>query len=77
MRHAFGPDAPPERQATVVLCSHRLAGFPHADLVVVLERGKVVEKGTHDELLSANGVYARICRAQRVGEAPVTEMAQR
>jgi len=77
LRHAFGPDAPSERQATVVLCSHRLAGFPHADLVVVLERGKVVEKGTHDELLSANGVYARICRAQRVGEAPVTEMAQR
>ena len=76
LRHAFGPDAPSERQATVVLCSHRLAGFPHADLVVVLERGKVVEKGTHDELLSANGVYARICRAQRVGEAPVTEMAQ-
>ena len=77
LRHAFGPDAPPEHQATVVLCSHRLAGFPHADLVVVLERGRVVERGSHEELLSANGLYTRICRVQRAAEATVTETAQR
>ena len=76
LRLAFGPDAPPEHRATIVLCSHRLAGFPHADLVVVLERGVVVEKGTHGQLLSADGLYARICRAQRVAEAPATETTQ-
>ena len=31
LRHAFGPEAPPERRVTIVLCSHRLAAFPHAD----------------------------------------------
>ena len=77
LRHAFGPTAPPEHRATIVLCSHRLAGFPHADLVVVLEQGSVVEKGTHDELLSADRLYARICRAQRAAETSATETAQR
>ena len=53
LRHAFGPEAPPEERVTIVLCSHRLAGFPHADIVLVLERGVVVETGTHAELLAA------------------------
>ena len=77
LRQAFGPDASPEHRATIVLCSHRLAGFPHAELIVVLEQGMVVEEGTHDELLSADGLYARICRAQRVAEVPATEIAER
>jgi len=77
LRHAFGPAAPPERRATIVLCSHRLAGFPHADLVLVLERGVVVETGTHAELLAAGGLYARISRAQRVMESAATETAAR
>ena len=77
LRHAFGPAAPPERRVTIILCSHRLAGFPHADAVVVLERGAVVEKGTHADLLAADGLYARIYRAQRVAESPVMEAASR
>ena len=77
LRRAFGPEAPPEHRATIILCSHRLAGFPHADLVVVLDRGRVVEEGTHDGLLSSDGLYARICRAQRVAEVPPTEIAER
>jgi ATP-binding cassette, subfamily B, multidrug efflux pump len=77
LRHAFGPEAPPEARVTIVLCSHRLAGFPYADLVLVLDRGGVVEAGTHVELLAAGGLYARIYRAQRVAESPVGEPAER
>jgi ABC-type multidrug transport system fused ATPase/permease subunit len=76
LRHAFGPEAPPEERVTIVLCSHRLAGFPHADIVLVLERG-VVDTGTHAELLAADGLYARIFRAQRTAESPAVEPARR
>src|SRR5712664_3687937 len=31
LRHAFGPEAPPEQRITIVVCSHRLATFPYAD----------------------------------------------
>jgi ABC-type multidrug transport system fused ATPase/permease subunit len=51
-------------EMTIVLCSHRLAAFPNADLVVVLEEGSVVEQGTHARLVAANGLYARIHAAQ-------------
>ena len=69
LRQSYGPDAPSGRRATVVLCSHRLAGFRHADLVLVLDRGEVVERGTHAELVEAGGLYARIYRAQRTAES--------
>ena len=65
LRDAFGPTAPPERRATIVLCSHRLTAFPQADSVVVLDGGRVAEAGTHAALVAAGGLYARIYRAQR------------
>src|SRR2546425_484857 len=64
LRDAFGPAAPPNRRSTIVLCSHRLAAFPRADLVVVLDKGRVVEKGTHASLMEQESLYARIFRAQ-------------
>ena len=64
LHETFGPQAPPDRRATIVLCSHRLAAFPQADRVVVLEGGQVADQGTHTELLERGGLYARIYRAQ-------------
>lgn len=62
---AVGPGAPPDERATIVLCSHRLAAFPRADLVVLLDDGHAAEVGTHAELMVAGGRYARIYRAQQ------------
>ncbi|MGH4027521.1 ABC transporter ATP-binding protein [Actinomycetota bacterium Odt1-20B] len=45
---------------TVILITHRLASVRHADLVHVLEGGRVVESGTPDELLATGGVYAEL-----------------
>jgi len=65
LREAFGPSAPPEHRATIVLCSHRLTAFPQADHVVVLDQGRIVEAGTHAALTAAGGLYARIFSAQQ------------
>jgi ATP-binding cassette subfamily B protein len=72
LHEAFGPMARPEQRATIILCSHRLAAFPQADAVVVLDGGRIVEQGRHADLLQAGGLYARIYRAQQAevgGEA--------
>jgi ATP-binding cassette, subfamily B, multidrug efflux pump len=49
---------------TILLLSHRLAAFPYADEVVVLDHGTIEERGTHADLLARGGLYARIYRAQ-------------
>jgi ATP-binding cassette subfamily B multidrug efflux pump len=66
LRQLFGPSQPDEQQCTIMLFSHRLLAFPQADLVVVLDRGRIREQGTHAELSEGNGLYARMYRAQRM-----------
>lgn len=52
---------------TTILLAHRLASVMRADKIVALENGRVIEQGTHGELLAAGGLYARLFRMQ-VGE---------
>jgi ABC-type multidrug transport system fused ATPase/permease subunit len=49
---------------TSVIIAHRLSTIRDADLILVLDRGSIVERGTHDELLARNGQYAWLWRSQ-------------
>lgn len=55
------------RGRTSLLISHRLGAVRDADVLVVLENGVVAEQGTHDELMAAGGVYARMFTIQASG----------
>ncbi len=55
---------------TCFIIAHRLSTIRSADRILVVKEGDVVEQGTHDALLSANGVYAALYRAQFAGSDP-------
>lgn len=56
------------RGKTVIMVTHRMANAADADHVVVFERGRVAEQGTHVELMRANGTYAKLFHAQQTVE---------
>ena len=55
------------REHLTVLIAHRLSTVMHADKIIVLERGQIVEQGKHDELLELKGLYYAMWR-QQIGE---------
>lgn len=48
------------KNRTTIIIAHRLSTVKNADLIVVMDKGKIVEKGTHQSLLKANGHYAKL-----------------
>jgi len=57
---------------TAVLISHRVAAMKDADQILVVDEGKIVERGTHQELLAASGLYSQLYRTQLQSELAIT-----
>jgi ATP-binding cassette subfamily B multidrug efflux pump len=53
---------------TVILISHRISTVRDADQIVVIDEGRIVERGTHDELVALGGLYARLASQQALEE---------
>ena len=49
---------------TTFVIAHRLSTIRRADLILLMEDGRVVERGTHEELMRAGGIYHRMVRRQ-------------
>ena len=54
------------RHRTTLLVAHRVSTVMLADRIVVIEEGRVIEEGTHLELLNQNGVYAELAKVQEL-----------
>jgi ATP-binding cassette subfamily B protein len=63
------------RNRTSLVIAHRLSTIVAADEIIVLDQGRIAERGTHGELLAANGLYASMWNRQREAEAAREKLA--
>ena len=52
------------KDRTTVVIAHRLSTIQHANEIIVLKKGEIVERGSHDELIALEGVYHRLQQLQ-------------
>ena len=56
-------------QRTIIAVAHRLSTIRNADLILVVHEGKIVEQGSHEELVAKRGIYYRMQRAQIISDS--------
>jgi subfamily B ATP-binding cassette protein MsbA len=54
-------------QRTSIVIAHRLSTIQYADEIVVLQKGQIIERGKHDELIAQGGVYKKLTDLQAIG----------